>query len=58
MPKYQMNWICEVTIELEAASEEESMELAYEHLSQPWFADDLIWDCNECIEMDWEEDDA
>lgn len=55
MPKYQMNWICEVTIELEAENEDEAMELAYHDLRFPGFDEVLEWDCNECMEMDWED---
>lgn len=58
MPKYQMNWICEVTIELEADNAEDAMDLAYHDLYYPGYTDDLEWDCNECIEMDWEDEDA
>lgn len=52
MPRYQMNWITEVTITLDAADQDEAIELAYHDLYYPGFLDDIEWDCNECMELE------
>lgn len=55
MPKYDVNYLCEVNFHIEADNEDDAIQIGYDMLEQHT-VQELYFDCNECYEIEDSDD--